>query len=488
MRLIRSHFLHLFLLLMPLVCFEDVLEAGLEELEAQLKVELQNLDYPPISWRSASESVYDVVIIGSGMAGNAAAFALQQLGITNIQVYDAQPCGLEGPWLNYARMRSLRSGKTIMGPALGLSSLTFQAWFKAQFGDEAWEKMHKIPTGLWADYLYWYRQVLELPVAHNHQLKSIDATGNQILLTFDNGKRVITRKLVLATGRDGCGGIEVPALVKDIPKSYWAHTAEIIDFDRLKGKRLCIVGVGASSLDAAGVALEKGAAQVDLLMRRSHLPNMNKFADLSFLGSYHGFYLLPDQVKVRFLSYAFEQGIPAPIEALQRVDQFSNISLQADTALQAITVADGQLKVETNRGAALYDFIIFGTGFNVDVLKQPELQTIARQVLTWGNCLHDGCGTEKLSRFPYLGPHFQLIARSAEAASFLSNIYCFNYGALVSHGLISSDIMGISVGANRLAQGIAADLFVEDQEDYYREMVEDQSTIYSETDFRFTHQ
>jgi hypothetical protein len=37
----------------------------------------------------------------------------------------------------------------------------------------------------------------------------------------------------------------------------------------------------------------------------------------------------------------------------------------------------------------------------------------------------------------------------------------FNWGATMSHGALAGDIPGLAIGATRLAQAIARDLFVE---------------------------
>jgi len=141
---------------------------GLAALEAQLQQDLEFLELPAKPWvpeRSyQSERVRDVVVIGAGMCGLAALAKLQFTGISNVVAYDAAPAGLEGPWITFARMETLRSPKTLHGPALGLAQLTFRAWFTAQWGNEAWQELDKIPKAQWMDYLVWYRRVLNLPV------------------------------------------------------------------------------------------------------------------------------------------------------------------------------------------------------------------------------------------------------------------------------------------------------------------------------------
>ena len=48
-------------------------------------------------------------------------------------------------------------------------------------------------------------------------------------------------------------------------------------------------------------------------------------------------------------------------------------------------------------------------------------------------------------------------------APFLAALHNFNYAATVSHGNVSADIPCVSDGAERLARGIAAGIFAEDQ-------------------------
>lgn len=49
----------------------------------------------------------------------------------------------------------------------------------------------------------------------------------------------------------------------------------------------------------------------------------------------------------------------------------------------------------------------------------------------------------------------------------LANVHIFNYAALASQGKLSGDIPAITIGANRLAQGIATRIFLADKERHY---------------------
>ena len=116
----------------------------LAQLEAAISESFQMLMHPPKGFMPNRQgpdgkTLCDVLIIGAGMNGLAAAFALRRLGINNISHIDAGRQGLSGPWLNYARMEYLRSGKNLTGPAQGHALLTPRAWWQASRPEQPWD-------------------------------------------------------------------------------------------------------------------------------------------------------------------------------------------------------------------------------------------------------------------------------------------------------------------------------------------------------------
>lgn len=452
--------------------------------------DLMLINFPPFDWMKENpkhalhDPVYDVVIIGSGMAGLAAGAALYKEGIFHIKIFDKTSMGLEGPWVTYARMKTLRSSKDIMGPALGIPHLTFHAWYEARFGAAAWKEMGKIPTPLWMDYLNWYRQVMQLPIENDCLLTDIiPSQDDEFELHFQKASQpliVKARKVVLATGRAGFGGPTIPDFAKHLPKSICKHTTDHIDGKDLINKRIGIIGVGASSFDAAAIALEAGAKSVDLLMRRDHIPSVNKFSSLPYKGFNYGYFKLGDEKRWEFMSHAFEAAIPPTIESIKRVEKYPDLRLLAKTRILSIHDHGSQIEVETNRGIFHYDFLILGTGFNIDGNEQPEMRHILHTIALWKDRLppHIIDQNPKMGSFPYLGPTYEFLPKEKGKAPFLRNLYCFNFGATLSHGLLSSDIPGISVGATRLAQGIAGDFFIQES-DWYMNCLNN----YEEKDF-----
>lgn len=440
---------------------------GLNRLEEMLSEQLRFLSYPPAPWViSAGKQSYDVVVIGGGMAGLAAAFALKREGIVNIQVLDDSPEGYEGPWDTYARMATLRSGKDLVGPALDLPALTFRSWYTAQHGVKEWELLYKIPTELWMNYLRWFRKVLDIPVLNNYHVNLVEPVEQGLRLLIQNHPAISASKVVFATGRSGFGGLKIPAFVEHLPKSLYAHTNEEIDFTKLKGKALGIIGVGASAFDAAACALESDAGSVKMLVRRQEIPPVNKLASLTYAGFNQGFYQLPDSAKIEFMRYAFAQGSPPPFESLERVRDYTNLSVHTAVDIEKVSVDGQKLQITTDVGIQRFDFLLLATGFVVDGSQQPEFRAIFDDILLWQDRMEDL--PNELGCYPYLGGHFEFLEKRPGAAPYLKNIYCFNYAATLSLGLLSSDIPAIGIGATRLAQGIAADFFSGHWKDYYR--------------------
>ena len=81
--------------------------------------------------------------------------------------------------------------------------------------------------------------------------------------------------------------------------------------------------------------------------------------------------------------------------------------------------------------------------------------------LTWRDRVGAATATtnEEAARFPYLGDAVQLQERVPGTAPSLANLHIFNWGATMSHGQLAGDIPGLTIGVNRLAQGIVRDLF-----------------------------
>ena len=448
---------------------------GLVALEARLHQDLQILGLPAKPWvpsrNDVEGEVLDSAIIGGGMSGLTLSAALGQLGVKT-RIFDRAPAGFEGPWVTTARMETLRSPKELTGPALGFAALTFRAWFEAQFGAAAWQALDKISRLQWADYLRWYRRVLNIDLRNQQRLLSVQPRGDgivelQLADELPGGQRykVLARHVVLATGRDGLGGPWLPGWARTLPSGRWAHSADAWRGEDLRGLRVAVIGGGASAMDAAATALENGAARVDLLIRRPDLPRVNKGKGVGHPGIAHGFGTLPDDWKWRFRHYINEQQVPPPHASTLRVSRHANAYFHLGAPVRAVTLrADGALRIDTAKGALAADFLILCTGFCSDWAQRPEFAAIAPHVRLWQDrfTAPEGQDDAELAGSPDLGSTYEFQELRPGACPGLSRVHCFNYAAALSLGASAGDIPQISEGAQRLARGLAAQLLAED--------------------------
>jgi cation diffusion facilitator CzcD-associated flavoprotein CzcO len=449
--------------------------AGLLAHEERVRRDLDMLGFPAANWpaeKAGSDGLpaTDVVVVGAGMNGIAAAAALIFKGVRNVRIFERNPAGKEGPWLSFARMDTLRSPKTLPGPALGIPSLTFRAWYEAAFGRDAWEGLYKIPNAVWASYLSWLQHVLNLPVEHETVVREIAPSAGGLMVKIETSqgqKAVFARRIVLATGRGGAGGDRLPGFVDPL---LWpnlaAHTNEPIDFEYLRGKSIGIIGGGASAWDNAATALEQGAARVDMYVRRSTLPQINKGRGSASPGYFYGWSALEDADRWSLFVYLNDAQAPPPHETVRRTMQQEGFNIHLGTPVEAATRRGERvlLRIHGEEARREHDFLIVGTGFNVDAVAIPELGTWSSSVARWSDRYSppEELKRSDLGDFPYLGSGFELTELNPGQDPELSRIHLVNHGAALSHGAIASDIPGVNVAAERVATAVVASLFRED--------------------------
>ena len=95
-------------------------------------------------------------------------------------------------------------------------------------------------------------------------------------------------------------------------------------------------------------------------------------------------------------------------------------------------------------------------------------------IATWGDRYQPAPDLRRrdLERFPYLGPGFELIEKTPGSDPTLGQIHLVNFGAHASHTAIASDIPGVNIAAERVADAIVTSLFCEDIEHMRRRVEE----------------
>lgn len=455
---------------------------GLDRLAARAREELALTAHPRLDWVPATEGpdgqpALDVLIVGAGQGGCALAFQLKRDRVQRVMTVDQAPAGGEGVWNTFARMPTLRSPKDYTGPDLDIPSLTYQAWHQAKYGNDAWEALDLIRTADWAEYLLWVRKVTEVDVHNDTRVVAIvpprsDGTAGGTPLfevkleTHGNTRSVFTRRVVLASGQDGAGRWWTPAFVSRLPEDRWAHAADEIDFQALAGKRVAILGAGASAADNASVALESGASEVRMYVRRPVLQRIQPYRWITFRGFLRHLHELDDAWRWRFMQRVLAMRESIPQATYDRMRCHENFHLHTDCAWEAVRVDEGsgELVIGTRQGEFRADYIIAGTGVDIDFAAKPELRNFASCIRTWADAYEPPPAErdERLARYPYLDDHGAYMEKVPGEAPYLSSVFDFTIAATMSFGPSGASINAMTTAVPRLSRGITRSLFRED--------------------------
>lgn len=188
-----------------------------------------------------------------------------------------------------------------------------------------------------------------------------------------------------------------------------------------------------------------------------------------------GYAEMPDEWRWRFMRYSFATQTPAPHGSTLRVSRHKNAYFHFGKGVASTEKVDGGLRIGFTDGTSFdTEFLILGTGFTVDPMARREFGAAAGDIQLWQDVYTPPEGEERadLGRFPYLNPDFTFREKVEGQAPWLSNIYCFNYGATASLGKVSGDIPGVSEGAAWLARALAAKLYSEDVAQHWQGFVD----------------
>jgi cation diffusion facilitator CzcD-associated flavoprotein CzcO len=421
----------------------------------------------PANWVPDQPGVdHNVTIVGGEQSGCALAFALRRAGIGKVTILEAAPDEQRaGIWLNAARMNLLRTPKTLPGPELGIPALSFQAWYEARHGQEAYAAIDRIRRTDWADYLSWYKHFLNINPRYQTRLTRIEPVADHFRLHLETPEGTTTettRKIIFATGFAGGGGPIIPdVLTKNLPSSLYAHTEDAIDFAALRGKTVAVIGAAAAAFDAAGVALENGAAAVHLFARRDTIAATPITRSRGFPGAYDNYHQLPDADRWHQAIRFFRYGSTPTTDAVERTVKFPNFHLHLSSPWSSATVNGGQVATEINGTDYRFDFVIAGTGYSPDIASRPELSDFGDRILLWCDRYtpSDEEQDDLLARHPYLGAGHEFLEKTPGAAPFLKDIHIQNPCGFLSFGLPIGDVPSMKRDIPAIVGRISSDLF-----------------------------
>jgi thioredoxin reductase len=112
-----------------------------------------------------------------------------------------------------------------------------------------------------------------VPDLEDKLVGSIERLPNAFLLKLENGEALQARRVVLAVGITHFEYL--PEILAPLPPELLSHSARHQDLSKFRGRKVVVMGGGASALDLAGLLGESGA-DVQLVSRRPELRFHNK--------------------------------------------------------------------------------------------------------------------------------------------------------------------------------------------------------------------
>ena len=203
----------------------------------------------------------DVAIIGAGPYGLSVAAYLRKAGV-QFRIFG----------------KTMDSWKNYMPPGMSLKS---HAWSSCLYDPASALTLEKfcadrsipyssimlVAVETFAEYGKAFQERFA-PNVENKLLTNLDVADGGFRATFDDGEVVTIRSVILAIGVHPFK--YVPDALRHLPADALTHSADHGPLDRFAGKRVAVLGAGASATDLAASLHEKGA-MVSLIARGSTL-------------------------------------------------------------------------------------------------------------------------------------------------------------------------------------------------------------------------
>lgn len=446
---------------------------GLVALEEEVREQVEVLSYPATPWtRQASDTDdrFDVIVVGAGQAGLTTAAKLKREGVARVLVVDREPAGREGPWVTWARMETLRTQKDLHGPDAGVPAASFRAWYIAQHGHRAWRELALIPRRDWMAYLMWIRRIFRIEVRNSATVIDLVSDGETAVLHIESrghAELLSARAVVITTGIGGYGGARIPDLVAGLPRERWMHSSDPLGPGSLEGRRVAVLGAGASAFDNAAAALEDGAGRVVQLCRRNALATVNVMRSWETRGAFRHFAHMPEDLRLNFARQFLTYPAPPPDHSVARCEAYPDYELKLGAAVVEATEIDGGLRLTLADGTTEEtDLLILGTGFVVDLEAVPWLGSIRSDLALWGDRAGDRLDPgdpvdAALAKYPCLDEGMRCLGRDAAASERVGNIYLYGAAGLPSVGPQCSGINTLPVGSETVVTAVCRRLFTD---------------------------
>jgi FAD-dependent urate hydroxylase len=328
-----------------------------------------------MSNRSARGDDCEVIVIGAGPYGLAAAAHLVERGIATRMF--GEPMSF---WRhNMPQGMKLRSpwGATHIPDAHG--DLSLDAFTSAR----GLARREPLPLETFVDYGMWFQRAA-VPEIDMRMIARLESAGDGFRVETVDGARIHARRIVVATGL--CRQAVRPDAFAAIPAEFASHASEHSDFGTFRGRRVAVLGRGQSACESAVLLHEAGAdvelicrgdvhwlggsarpgwATVDWLRKRLASPSGVGPFPLNWLAERPDVaHAMPAEMRMRFSARCLRPGAAAWLRP-----RFGGVRVLAGERVHSAVVAGERIALMLDHGTAVFDHVVLGTGYKIDVAK-----------------------------------------------------------------------------------------------------------------------
>jgi lysine/ornithine N-monooxygenase len=318
----------------------------------------------------------EVAVIGAGPHGLSATVHMRRAGVRAhlfgypMSFWKQMPKGM--------KLRSNMSATSMIEP---VGPLSLKAYL-AEIGEhQDWP----VPLRRFIEYGSWAQRTA-VPDADERSVSSVERTGRApFTLTLQDGECLTARRVVVAAGIQPFEYL--PAGFQHLPSHLVSHTGHYSDLSAFAGQRVAVVGGGQSAFECATLMHERGAAEVEVLVRSEDVVWLRSYSPKTLMGPVGPVVYAPTDVGP--LWYSRLVATPGLFRLLPRDKQrqiahrairpacsyfvkvrLDDIKVTLGTQVRGAQPDGDGLRLTLDDGSQReVDHLMFGTGYRVDVAR-----------------------------------------------------------------------------------------------------------------------